>query len=82
MPFENQLFVQIFGGPKLDRFIYLKVGIWNPTIWNPHFLKAGFQMVLFSNGRALAIAMVKTIHNGTIQKPDVYVRISNVFLTK
>ena len=42
---------------------YNTVGIWNLTIQNPDFLKIGFQMVWFSKGWAiaLAIAMVPTI---------------------
>ena len=40
------------------------VEIRNPTAWNKNFLKIGFQMAQFSNGRALAtmaIALVPTI---------------------
>ena len=38
-------------------------------IWNPDFLKVGFQMVWFSNGRALVMGtvIVPTIQNWTIQ---------------
>ena len=49
------------------------VGIWNPTIQNPEthevqtFLRVGFQMLRFSNGRALAMAIAIV---PTIQKPN------------
>ena len=33
---------------------------------NPDFLMFGFQMVWFSNGRAMAIAIAPTIRNGVI----------------
>ena len=36
---------------------HLKYG----NIWNPNIFKFGFQMVRFSNGRAMAIAIVPTI---------------------
>ena len=51
------------------------------NIWNLDFLKVGFQMILFSNGRALAmaIAIVPTIKNQTIQNPDNFGLISNGF---
>ena len=39
------------------------VGIWNPAIWNPDFLKVRFKMVWFTTGGALAIVP-------TIWKPD------------
>ena len=56
------------------------VGIRNPTILNLDFLKAEFQMVQFSNGRALdlALAIVLTIWKQFIQNPDVFVWNSNV----
>ena len=55
-------------------FVRITVGIQNPTIWNPDFLKVKFQIVQFSNGWALAmaIAIVPTIPN-----PNIFVRISN-----
>ena len=37
------------------------------NIWNPDSLNVGFQMVRFSNGRALAIAIAIV---PTIRKPD------------
>ena len=52
------------------------VGIWNPTIWNPETFAIGFQMVWFLDGRALAIAIATV---PTIQKPDIFVQISNGF---
>ena len=48
------------------------VWIWNPTLWNLDLLKVGFQMVWFSNGRALAIVP-------TIRNPDIFVQITNYF---
>ena len=48
------LSVQYSGDLKSD---HLKSG----NIWNLDFLRVGFQMVLFSNGLGLAMAMVPTI---------------------
>ena len=56
------------------------VGIWNPTIWNPDFLKVGFQMVRFSNGQALAI--VPTIWKPNHSKPGHFRPDFKWFLTK
>ena len=55
------------------------VGICNPTIWNPETFE--FQMVRFSNGRAItmAIALVPTIWKLNIGNLDFFVRISNGF---
>ena len=45
------------------------------NIWNWDFLKVGFQMIRFSNGWALAMAIIAL----TIQKLDVFVWILNGF---
>ena len=37
--------------------------MWFLTSWNPDFVKVGFQIVRFSNGRDLAMAIVPTIQN-------------------
>ena len=59
------------------------MGIWNPTMYsnsrnisNPDFLKIRFQIVQFSNGRAVAMAIAIV---PSIQNPDIFVRIWNGF---
>ena len=51
---HEPLFAKYSGDPKSD---HSKSG----NIWNPDFLKVGLQMVWFSNGQAMAIAIVPTI---------------------
>ena len=39
----------------------ITAGIWNSTIWNQDFLKVGFQIVRFSDDRALALKKMAAI---------------------
>ena len=50
------------------------------NIWNPDFFKVRFQMVQFSNGWALAMALVPTIGKPDHLKSGHFFRISNDFL--
>ena len=58
-----------------------RVGIWNPTIGNPDFLKVRFQMFQFTNchALALAIAIVPTIQKPDHAKSGCFVQVSNGF---
>ena len=68
-----------FGGPEIGNSLSMYSG--NLTLQNPSFLKIAFQMVRFSKGLAvaLAIAMAPTIHKPAHLKSGHLVWISNGF---